>query len=136
MWRGRNGNVVYKEHLSTAGDNFECYCLRILLNVIRGPTDFQDLKKVGGQEFATFRRLCEKMGLLDDGNHWDATTEDAVQCKLQAGRASKRAIFRIDMLLRFIQSSSTMTQAKTALSEDIMHRFERMDQVNEDSNKP
>ncbi|GFY20157.1 uncharacterized protein TNCV_2148501 [Trichonephila clavipes] len=68
---------IYTVHVS----NFECYCLRILLNVIQGPTNFLDLKTVDGQEFETFRQVCEKLGLLEDDNHWDATMEEAILCR-------------------------------------------------------
>ncbi|GFW30260.1 uncharacterized protein TNCV_3850311 [Trichonephila clavipes] len=92
---------IYTVHVR----NFECYCLRMLLNVIQGPTNFLDLKTVNGQEFETFRQVCEKLGLLEDDNHWDATMEEAVLCH---SPSQIRAIFNIDMHLRFIQSTSTM----------------------------
>lgn len=41
--------------------NFQCYCLRLLLNVIQGPTNFLDLKTVDSQELETFakkRAIC------------------------------------------------------------------------------
>ena len=69
---------IYTVHVS----NFECYCFRMLLNVMRGPTNFLDLKTVDCQELATFRQACEKLGLLEDDNHWDATIEEAVLCRL------------------------------------------------------
>ncbi|GFX61829.1 uncharacterized protein TNCV_1383271 [Trichonephila clavipes] len=77
-YRLKNGNVVSKEHLSTAGQenggaaleriytvhvsNFEYYCLRTLLNVIQDPTNFLDLKAVDGQELKTFRQAYDKLG--------------------------------------------------------------------------
>ncbi|GFU84589.1 uncharacterized protein TNCV_1526411 [Trichonephila clavipes] len=41
---------IYTVHVS----NFKCYCLRMLLNVIQGPTNFLDLKTVDGQEFESW----------------------------------------------------------------------------------
>ncbi|GFV69321.1 ATP-dependent DNA helicase [Trichonephila clavipes] len=73
----------------------------MLLNVIQGPTNFLDLQTVDGQEFETFREVWEKLELLEDDNHWDATMEEA-------------------------------DKYKVALSEDILHRFEKMDQVTND----
>ncbi|GFX27424.1 uncharacterized protein TNCV_35211 [Trichonephila clavipes] len=67
---------IYTEHVS----NFECYCLRMLLNVIQGPTNFLDLKTDDGHELETFRQACEKLGLLKDDNHWDATMKEAIYC--------------------------------------------------------
>ncbi|GFV35914.1 uncharacterized protein TNCV_2866731 [Trichonephila clavipes] len=68
---------IYTAHVS----NVECYCLRMLLNVIQGPTNFLYLKTVDSQEFETFRQACKKLGLLEDDNHWDATMEEAVLCR-------------------------------------------------------
>ncbi|GFU86974.1 ATP-dependent DNA helicase [Trichonephila clavipes] len=56
---------IHAVHVS----NFDCYCLRMLLNVIQEPTNFLDLKTVDGQEFETFCQAWEKLGLLEDGNH-------------------------------------------------------------------
>jgi len=64
---------IYTVHVS----NFECYCLRMLLSVIRGPKNFSDLKTIDGEELSTFQQACEKMNLLEDDNHWDATIEEA-----------------------------------------------------------
>ncbi|GFU14659.1 uncharacterized protein TNCV_2942851 [Trichonephila clavipes] len=79
---------IYTVHVS----NFECYCLRMLLNVINDPTNFLDLKTVDGQEFETFRQACEKLRLLEDDNHWDATMEWAVLCR---SPSQKRELFAI-----------------------------------------
>ncbi|GFV66738.1 uncharacterized protein TNCV_1646171 [Trichonephila clavipes] len=68
---------IYTVHVS----NFKCYCLRMLLNVVQGPTNFLDLKTIDGQEFETFRQVCEMLGLLEDDNYWDGTMEEAVLCR-------------------------------------------------------
>ncbi|GFW27585.1 ATP-dependent DNA helicase [Trichonephila clavipes] len=46
-----------------------------------GLTNFLDLNTIDGQEFETFCQACEKLGLLEDDNHWDATMEEAVLCR-------------------------------------------------------
>ncbi|XP_072947724.1 uncharacterized protein [Epargyreus clarus] len=117
---------IYTVHVS----NFECYCLRMLLNVVQGPTSFLDLKTVDGQELETFRQACEKLGLLEDDNHWDATMEEAVLCR---SPSQIRELFAILICTCGLSNPLQLwDKYKSALSEDILHRFERMDQVNND----
>ncbi|GFX12678.1 ATP-dependent DNA helicase [Trichonephila clavipes] len=117
---------IYTVHVS----NFECYCLRMLLNVIQGPTNFLDLKTVDGQEFETFRQVCEKLGLLEDDNHWDATMEEAVLCR---SPSQVRELFAILICTCGLSNPLQLwDKYKVALSEVTFHRFEKMDQVNND----
>jgi len=57
--------------------NFECFCLRLLLHVVKGPTSFQDLRTVDGHVCATFKEACSMRELLEDDQHWDKTLEEA-----------------------------------------------------------
>ncbi|GBP04500.1 hypothetical protein EVAR_3878_1 [Eumeta japonica] len=102
----------------------------MLLNVIQGPTNFLDLKTVDGQELETFRQACEKLGLLEDDNHWDATMEEAVLCR---SPSQIRELFALLITTCGLSNPLQLwDKYKTALSEDILHRFERMNQVNDD----
>ncbi|GFS73153.1 ATP-dependent DNA helicase [Trichonephila clavipes] len=117
---------IYTVHVS----NFECYCLRMLLNVIQGPTNFLDLKIVDGQEFETFRQVCEKLGLLEDDNHWDATMEEGVLCR---SPSQIRELFAISICTCGLSNPLQLwDKYKVALSEDIFHIFKKMDQVSND----
>ena len=42
----------------------EAFCLRLLLNVVVGPTSFQDLKTVDGITHETFKGACRARDLL------------------------------------------------------------------------
>ena len=42
----------------------EAFCLRLLLNVVAGPTSFQDLKTVDGVVHETFKGACRARDLL------------------------------------------------------------------------
>ncbi|GFS64967.1 ATP-dependent DNA helicase [Trichonephila clavipes] len=102
----------------------------MLLNVIQGPTNFLDLKTVDGQEFETFRQVCEKLGLLENDNHWDATMEEAILCH---SPSQIRELFAILICTCGLSNPLQLwDKYKVALSEDILHRFENMDQVNND----
>lgn len=104
---------MYTVHVS----NFECYCLRMLLNQVRGPVNFQALKKVDGLERATFREACEARGLLEDDNHWDLTMEEAVLCR---SAAKLRELFAILVSTCGLSNPLQLwNKYKDALSDDI-----------------
>ncbi|GFW19012.1 ATP-dependent DNA helicase [Trichonephila clavipes] len=102
----------------------------MLLNVIQGPTNFLDLKTVDGQELETFRQTCEKLELMEDDNHWDATMEEALLCH---SPSQIRELFAILICTCGLSNPFQLwDKYKFELSENILHRFERMDQVNND----
>ncbi|XP_076960289.1 uncharacterized protein LOC143636628 [Bidens hawaiensis] len=43
----------------------EAYFLRVLLNKVKGPTSFEDIRTVNGKLHETFRDACFELGLLD-----------------------------------------------------------------------
>ncbi|XP_021991204.1 uncharacterized protein LOC110887959 [Helianthus annuus] len=55
----------------------EPYFLRILLNKVRGPRSFEEIRTVNGQLFPTFRDACYAMGLLDDDNEYVEAIKEA-----------------------------------------------------------
>ncbi|XP_035841306.1 uncharacterized protein LOC110870193 [Helianthus annuus] len=55
----------------------EPYFLRILLNKVRGPRFFEEIRTVNGQLFPTFRDACYAMGLLDDDNEYVEAIKEA-----------------------------------------------------------
>ncbi|XP_076944804.1 uncharacterized protein LOC143615592 [Bidens hawaiensis] len=55
----------------------EAYYLRILLNKVKGPMCFEDIRTVDGEVCATYRDACYKRGLLDDDNEYIEAIEEA-----------------------------------------------------------
>ncbi|UYV67668.1 hypothetical protein LAZ67_5001525, partial [Cordylochernes scorpioides] len=64
---------VYTVHPSNA----ECYYLRMLLHVVKGPKSFEAIKTVNGQICQTYREAFFKLGLLENDQHWDNTLAEA-----------------------------------------------------------
>jgi len=57
------GRIVYV-HL-TAGEK---YYLRVLLNFVRGPRSFEEIRTINGVTYGTFKQACHGMGILSDDN--------------------------------------------------------------------
>ncbi|CAH1433073.1 unnamed protein product [Lactuca virosa] len=55
----------------------EAYFLRILLNKVKGPKCFADIRTVNGHVCATFREACYALGLLEDDREYIDAIEEA-----------------------------------------------------------
>nr|XP_053602892.1 uncharacterized protein LOC128670900 [Plodia interpunctella] len=109
---------VYTIHVS----NMECYCLRMLLYHVRGPTCFKYLKKHNDQEMSTFREACEAKGLLENDNHWDETLEEAVQCR---SAAKVRELFAILIATCGLSNPQQLwDKYRNDMSDDILYRLQ------------
>uniref|UniRef100_A0A1B6E9R7 Uncharacterized protein n=1 Tax=Clastoptera arizonana TaxID=38151 RepID=A0A1B6E9R7_9HEMI len=59
----------------------ECFYLRLLLVYVTGPLSFQDIRKVDGQQYPTYKDSCLALGLLEDDNQWySMLAEAALNC--------------------------------------------------------
>lgn len=58
-------------------NNAECFYLRMLLHIVKGPTSFEHLRTVEGEICSTYRQACLKLGLLEDDQHWDTALSEA-----------------------------------------------------------
>ncbi|XP_022019810.1 uncharacterized protein LOC110919870 [Helianthus annuus] len=57
----------------------EKYYLRMLLNVVRGPLSFKDIRTVDGVEHPTYMSACKALGLLGDDVEWLDSIREAYQ---------------------------------------------------------
>nr|XP_043619865.1 uncharacterized protein LOC122591678 [Erigeron canadensis] len=55
----------------------DIYYLRMLLNHVRGPYSWKQLKTFNGQTFETYKEVCEAMGLLSDDKEYVEAIEEA-----------------------------------------------------------
>ncbi|XP_054287893.1 uncharacterized protein LOC129003620 [Macrosteles quadrilineatus] len=100
--------------------NFECYCLRLLLHKVRGPTSFQQLRTANNQICGTYREACQALGLLENDNHWESTMEEAV---LTRSASRVRHLFAILISTCELSSPITLWESfRNDLSDDILHR--------------
>lgn len=107
---------VYTVHLR----NMECFCLRILLHKIRGPTSFDDLKKVNGIVCESFQEACLQLGFLENDGQWDETLKEATE----TDSAEKlRTCFAIMISCCQLSNPQALWEKhKEAMSEDILYK--------------
>ncbi|XP_076949423.1 uncharacterized protein LOC143622059 [Bidens hawaiensis] len=75
-WEHKRGFSIGRVHHVPPAFN-EAYNLRILLNKVRYPTCFEDIRNVDGEVCATYRDACYKRDLLDDDNEYIEAIEEA-----------------------------------------------------------
>jgi hypothetical protein len=104
-------------------NNAECYFLRMLLHVRRGPTSFASLKIVEGEECQTFREACQKLGLLENDQDSDVTMSEA---SVSCFPAQLRALFAIILTTCAPSNPKTLWEKyKESLSEDVLRQERR-----------
>nr|KAJ0184525.1 hypothetical protein LSAT_V11C900487400 [Lactuca sativa] len=77
FWKRRKvGKAIGRIH-SVSPKLGEAYFLRILLNKVKGPTSFDDIRTVNGQTHSSFRDACYALGLLDDDKEYIDVIKEA-----------------------------------------------------------
>ncbi|KAD0696005.1 hypothetical protein E3N88_43842 [Mikania micrantha] len=76
-WEPRKKGFAIGRIHSVSPSLGEAYFLRILLNKVRGPKSFEEIKTVDGQQFQTFRDACYALGLLDDDMEYIEAIKEA-----------------------------------------------------------
>jgi hypothetical protein len=101
-------------------NNFECFCLRLLLHEVRGPTSFEALKTVDARVCATYREACQERGLLESDAHWDETLTEAA---VSQSPARLRDLFAILLTTCGVSNPRQLWEDhKGDLTEDILYR--------------
>jgi hypothetical protein len=57
----------------------ELFYLRLMLTVVKGPTSYEDIRKIGLIQYHSFRDACFAMGFLDDDKEFIGAIRDAYQ---------------------------------------------------------
>lgn len=55
----------------------ERFYLRMLLMIVKGATDYKDIRTYNGTIYLTFKDACAARGLLKDDNEWYKTFDEA-----------------------------------------------------------
>ncbi|GFR18621.1 helitron_like_N domain-containing protein [Trichonephila clavata] len=98
----------------------ECFYLRLLLVNVTGPLSFQDMRKVKGQQYLTYKDACLALGLLEDDNQWICMlTETGLNCTA----IQIRLLYAIVLTTCFPARAGTLRDNhKDSMTDDILHR--------------
>lgn len=99
----------------------EAFFLRLLLNAVRGPSSHDDLRNVDGVVCDTFKEACSIRGLLDNGQHWQKTMEEAATCGFPRGLRNLFALIIVEGNAS-CDAMQLWLQHRESMSEDILHR--------------
>ncbi|XP_076911125.1 uncharacterized protein LOC143568997 [Bidens hawaiensis] len=102
----------------------EAYFLRVLLNRVKGPKTFEEIRTVNGHTYPTFRDACYSLGLLDDDTEYIEGIEEA---SISGTGAYLRSLFATmlstDSLSR---PEHVWNNTWKLLSDDILHRQRKL----------
>ncbi|KAL7604804.1 hypothetical protein Lser_V15G17766 [Lactuca serriola] len=77
IWKPRKvGKYIGRIH-SVSPNLREAYFLRILLNKVKGPKSFEEIRTVNGEEYSSVIDFCYALGLLDDDEEYIDTIKEA-----------------------------------------------------------
>ncbi|KAK9074064.1 hypothetical protein SSX86_006661 [Deinandra increscens subsp. villosa] len=76
-WKPRKQGFQIGRIHSVSPSLGELYFLRILLNKVKGPVSFEDIRTVNGFVHPTFRDTCYAMGVLDDDREYIEALQEA-----------------------------------------------------------
>ncbi|KAL4555060.1 hypothetical protein LXL04_037671 [Taraxacum kok-saghyz] len=78
-WLPRKNGMSIGRLYFVSPSSGEKYYLRLLLNVVRGPLTFQDIRTVDGVVHPTYMSACKALSLLGNDVEWVESIRDAAQ---------------------------------------------------------
>ncbi|XP_044596943.1 uncharacterized protein LOC123273567 [Cotesia glomerata] len=98
----------------------ECFYLRLLLVNVTGPLSFQDIPKVNGQQYPSYKDACLAFGLLEDDNQWECMLAEAA---LNCTAIQIRLLFAIVLTTCFPARAQILWKNhKDSMTDDILHQ--------------
>lgn len=118
-WRPRQTRYAIGRLSYIPPGSGELYYERCLLNIVRGPTCFEDIRSVEGVQYATFRDACYAYGLLDDDKEYIEGIKEASQW---ASSSSLRNLFATLLISNsFARPEDVWEKCCSYLSEDTLY---------------
>ena len=123
-WKPRKTSAFMVGRVYTASiRDPERFHLRVLLNHVKAPTSFEDLRTYEGVTYGTFKEAAAARGLLADDAEWDATLTEAA---LYAFPHQMRSTFAMILENETVADAGALWQAhKAALCEDYKREARR-----------
>ena len=99
----------------------ECFHLKTLLMVTKGPQLFDDLKMVNGALCETFHDTCLKLGLLEDNGEWEICLWDAAE--IQSGSQLQHLFMTLLLFCSLAQPNELWTHFRGKICDNLRLRL-------------
>lgn len=101
----------------------ECFYLRLLLHNVRGPTSYNDLRRVDNTVHKSFEDACRARHLLIDDNQWEEAMKEAC---IISHPSKLRELFVIIVVHCYAANSLYLWETfKEEMSDDIRYNIEK-----------
>jgi len=97
----------------------ELYYLRMLLMIIKGATNYPDVRTFNNRVYSTFREACEARGLLESDNEWSLLFDEAI---VSASAYQLRHLFVTVVLFCSVSDVSALFDKYWLYFTDDIHR--------------
>lgn len=96
----------------------------MLLNVVRGPQSYEEIRTVDGVLHLTFQEACNELGLLDNDKEWDEALQEA---SIWATPSQLRNLFATIIIFCEVADSLSLWEKHwQPMSEDISHHLQNV----------
>ena len=113
---GRCIGRIYYAHPASG----ERFYLRMLLNVIKGPRSFEEIRTINNVLYPTFRSACYALGLLDDDKEWHEALNHTSHWA--TGKQLRELFVTMLIFCEVADPYKLWISNWQLLSEDILHR--------------
>ncbi|XP_020972552.1 uncharacterized protein LOC110269208 [Arachis ipaensis] len=123
-WFPRKSHVIIGRIFFVPPRSGEIYYLRLLLNFVRGPTSYEQIRTIDGVVYSTFRDACYAYELLADDKEYIDAIEEASHWG--SGEYLRRLYATLLFSNSMARPEHVWESTQRMLSDDILHRQRRL----------
>ncbi|XP_018461372.2 uncharacterized protein LOC108832383 [Raphanus sativus] len=124
MWMERKKGKAIGRIVAVHPSSGDRYFLRILINKIKGPRSYDELKTFNDIKYPDFKSVCYARGYLDDDTEWHETMAEGVR---SATPYQLRDMFVMFLTNCFVSNPKSLWEHFwKSMSEDILYKRQRV----------